>query len=245
MSLYTRRDRAEDLRLDLALDLQRLQRELGQQRRRELAYGQDPLDAAYLQRAHRNALATTIAAEECPDGEGADDATVARMLDREVEKGLGDLFLEVVAAEAEARSVESRLLAAPRLADPVAEREAREADTQTELPCGDEAILSLERRLLAARTRVKGKRKVEPDELAALALFAKPQEYTLYGDQRPRAIRRLGGHLLAVGVRPGVALGLLESWDRTHNSPALEPLGVERELRWVARKQAQQLRGVA
>jgi hypothetical protein len=53
----------------------------------------------------------------------------------------------------------------------------------------------------------------------------------------------LAGHLLAVGTRPGVTLGLLESWDRDHCRPPLGADEVERLVRWVAARQADKLQG--
>jgi hypothetical protein len=65
------------------------------------------------------------------------------------------------------------------------------------------------------------------------------------GDERRHYVLSLAGHLLAVGVRPGVALALLESWDRDHCKPPLGGQVVDELVRWVAGRQAASLEGAA
>jgi len=78
------------------------------------------------------------------------------------------------------------------------------------------------------------------DGLALHALFERPQ-----GRLRERTVLRLGGHLLARGVDPGVAVGMLEAWDADRCTPPLGSERVEALLRWVARRQAEKIERAA
>jgi hypothetical protein len=77
------------------------------------------------------------------------------------------------------------------------------------------------------------------DRIALHALFNHPR-----GAERKPVILSLAGHLLAMGVRPGVALGLLEAFDQARCKPPIGSVEVERLLRWCADRQADALEGV-
>jgi hypothetical protein len=78
------------------------------------------------------------------------------------------------------------------------------------------------------------------DPLALHALFNHPR-----GAERKPVVLSLSGHLLAMGVRPGVCLGLLEAFDQARCKPPLGSVEVERLLRWCADRQADALEGEA
>jgi hypothetical protein len=80
----------------------------------------------------------------------------------------------------------------------------------------------------------------EYDRLSLRALYDHPSR-----EQRRTVLWQLAGHLIAVGTRPGVALGLLEAWDEKHNHPPVGPDEVERALRAVASRHADKLEGIA
>jgi hypothetical protein len=97
---------------------------------------------------------------------------------------------------------------------------------------------------LAEADRIAGERDTdESDELALRVLFNHPHD--VRGTKRRPMVLAIAGHLTAMGVRPGVSLGLLESWDRDRCRPPLGGEVCEELLRYCARKQAERLEGVS
>jgi hypothetical protein len=80
----------------------------------------------------------------------------------------------------------------------------------------------------------------EYDRLSLRALHHHPR-----GPERAPAVLSLAGHLMATGTRAGVALALLEAWDRERCRPPLGSEECERLLRYCAHRQADKLEGVA
>jgi hypothetical protein len=78
------------------------------------------------------------------------------------------------------------------------------------------------------------------DAMSMRALYGRPPR-----SARAPAVLSFAGHLVAVGVRVGVALALLEAWDREHNVPPIGSDECERLLRYAARKHAERLEGIA
>lgn len=95
---------------------------------------------------------------------------------------------------------------------------------------------------LAEADRIAGERDTgDYDEMALRALFNHPHD--VRGTKRKPMVLSLAGHLTAMRVRPGTALGLLESWDRDRCRPPLGGEVCEELLRYCARKQAERLEG--